>query len=117
MPIDSSLTTRNIEGLSYPPTFNGGDMANIQSAEVAMGLAKPVQINYGLYEMSWWGWRKQRKAIMDSGILYYDAPTFPSDGSGMYVDMEFPKLSKGDSIGIMIPLPNGDGSDIEGFGW
>ena len=116
--MDSSLTDKSIRGLSYPPTFDKGDMSNIQSASVEMGLADPVNIKWGLYGQGWWSWRKQRKAISEAGIVGYDKKSFPSDGYTLYLEMEFNGLtSDGDQIGMSIPLPNGDGTDAAGFGW
>ena len=104
--------------MSYPPTFDDGDMSNLQTASVEMGLAKPVDIRWGLYGQGWWAWRKQRKAIIASGIEGYTKKEFPSDGYTFYADFKFNDLKgDGDQIGLSIPLPNGDGTDAQGFGW
>ncbi len=81
-----------------------------------MGFTNPVTVKYGLYGQGWWAWRCQRSSIVDSGIVGYDSDSFPSDGYTLYVEMRFNKLSgNADGIGMDIHLPNGDGTDIEGF--
>ena len=116
--MDSSLTDKKISSLSYPPIFDDGDKSNIQTASVDMRLAGIVDISWGLYGQGWWAWRKQRKAIVESGIVGYDKESFPSDGYTLYFDMKFDFLkNEGDVIGVAIPLPNGDGTDTQGFGW
>ena len=83
-----------------------------------MGFADPVNVRWGLYGQGWWSWRKQRKAIVEAGIQGYEKKEFPSDGYTLYVDMNFNDLKgDGDQIGMSIPLPNGDGTDAQGFGW
>ena len=83
-----------------------------------MGLADYVDISWGLYGQSMWKWRQQRIDIINSGIVGYDKKVFPSDGYTLYFDMKFNFLkNEGDTIGIALPLPNGDGTDTQGFGW
>ena len=45
----SSLTDMNISTLTYPPSFNDGDMTNIQTSDVDLGFADPVTVKWGLY--------------------------------------------------------------------
>jgi len=57
---------------------------------------------------------------VDSGIDNYESDVFPSDGSGLYWQMEFPKLtSQGDSVVMYLPLPTYESGivDMQGFGW
>ncbi len=56
--MDSSLTDKNISTLSYPPTFNDGDMSSIQSSENDLGFADPVTVKWGLFGQGKWAWRK-----------------------------------------------------------
>ena len=108
----SSLTGKDISTLSYPPTFNDGDMSSIQISEVDLGFADPTTLKWGLFGQGWWAWRKQRKAIIKAGFTGYDKDSFPSDGFTLYFEMQFNSLyGDGDQIGIDIPLPNGDGTN------
>ena len=47
--MDSSIANKGISSLSYPPTFDDGDMANIQTLEADLGFADPVNVKFGLY--------------------------------------------------------------------
>ncbi len=110
--MDSSLTDKNISTLSYPPTFNDGDMSSIQSSENDLGFADPVTVKWGLFGQGKWAWRKQRKAIIEAGFIGYDKDSFSSDGFTSYFEIKFNSLyGDGDQIGIDIPLPNGDGTN------
>ena len=46
--MDNSIGDKAISGLSYPPTFDDGSTANIQTLEVDLGFADNVIVKWGL---------------------------------------------------------------------
>ena len=81
-----------------------------------MGFANPVKIHYLLYSEP--DFRNWSKKLYDSGITQFLGKWWNRDYDGytLFFSLIFDNLiSDGDSIGISIPLPNGDGSDLTGF--
>ncbi len=83
-----------------------------------MGFPNDVKINFVLYsEKNWKDWSF---ALYDAGITQFKGKWFkrPYDGYTLFVAMAFDNLiADGDSIGVTIPLPNGDGTDLTNFGF
>ena len=83
-----------------------------------MDFANPVKINFVLYsEKEWKAWSSTLK---DAGIPQFKGKWWkkPYDGYTLFLGMAFDNLNAdGDSIGVTIPLPNGDGTDLTNFGF
>ena len=83
-----------------------------------MGLSNPVEIAYVLYSEP--NWKKWQKAIVKAGAKDYKNHIFGQkfDGYSLFVGMYFDNLKNdGDTIGVALPLPNGSGEDLSGFGF
>ena len=93
------------------PSLTQADYANMQTVTVNDALGNDVEINFVLYSEE--NWKEWSSALFDSGITQFKGKWYkrkPYDGYTLFVGMTFENLTNdGDSIGLSIPLPNGDG--------